>query len=444
MAAHGQLILFEGQAAPVRGPGLSRVYETLIVVYLITLLFLYPYGIALSSDASVKVPDLIGLVCIAFGAAILMARQRVRPDLAFLALVGPFVLLELAYPMIGAVGYRRPADVVSSLRAAVLWLPVILLPMIAAPAALPRFEHRLRQLFATALWLNLLYAIVLIAVSLGHAPGWMAFTRYLAPWAVVPYFDPIEGLRPAGFFSSVTTLSAFAIVCLSYFYASYIARRDHVDLYHTIGAAFLVLLTTARVAYAATALIFLIGWFVLSPGRKLVALGVGIAALAAILALVESTVGIEQAFHRFARVAESGLLADLSFGSRVSQIWPAALSVAAEYPFGSLISATTVVGLIDSGYLTYYIQGKWVFVASVVLMLAGQLAIGFWCLRRPQFLPGGLMLLFVSIYLTLAMVITNPLRMPVVIAFVVFAFWKLRTEVGSRFVCFTPGATSRP
>jgi hypothetical protein len=103
-----------------------------------------------------------------------------------------------------------------------------------------------------------------------------------------------------------------------------------------------------------------------------------------------------------------------------------------------------VVGLIDSGYLTYYIQGKWVFVASVVLMLAGQLAVGFWCLRRPQFLPGGLMLLFVSIYLTLAMVITNPLRMPVVIAFVVFAFWKLRIEVGSRFLCFTPVATSRP
>lgn len=424
--------------------GLSRVYEDLIVVYLVTLLYLYPYGIPLGADASIKLPDLLGLFCIAFGAAILLAKQRMRPDMVFLAVVGPFVLLELAYPVVGAVGYRNPSDVFSSLRAAVLWLPMILLPMVAAPASPPRFERRLRRLLAIALWLNVAYAGVLIAVSLGYAPKWMAFTKFLAPWAVVPYFDPVEGLRPAGFFSSVTALSIFAIVCLCFFYASYIAKPSSGDLYHTVGAAFLVLLTTSRVAYAASALIFLIGWFVLSPSRKIVAFIIGVAALVAMLVLVEETVGLAYAFHRFTRLADSGLLADVSFGSRISQTWPAALSVAAEYPFGSLISAPTVAGLIDSGYLTYYIQGRWVFVACVVIMLAGQLAIGLWCLRRAQALPAGLMLLFVSIYLTLSMVITNPVRMPVVAAFVVFAFWKLRAEIDSRYLRFTPVVMRRP
>jgi hypothetical protein len=438
MADHGQVITFNARAAPVGARGLSRDYENLVVVYLVTLLFLYPYGIAVTADASIKFPDVVGLLCIVFGVAILMLKPRVRLDLLFLAVVGPFVLLEVVYPVIGAAAYRRVADAVSSVRMAVLWLPVILLPMLAAPGALARFERRLRLAFATALWLNVPYAMVLIAVDIGFLPKWMAFTQYLEPWAVVSYFEVVDGLRPAGFFASTIALSVFAVVCLCYFYASYIATRDSADLYHSLGAAFLVLLTTTRVAFIAAALIFFIGWFVLTPRRKFVVLSLGIAALAAVLVLVEQTIGIGQAFHRFTRLAESGLLADVSFGGRVTKTWPAALAVAGNYPLGTLISAPRVTEMIDSGYLNYYIQGRWAFVACVGLMLAGQLAIGFWCLRRAQALTGGLMLLFLSFYLALAMVVTNPMRSPVVIAFVVFAFWKLKSGLESRHVRVAP------
>ena len=38
------------------------------------------------------------------------------------------------------------------------------------------------------------------------------------------------------------------------------------------------------------------------------------------------------------------------------------------------------------------------------------------------------MILFLVSYLTLGMIITNPLRSPSVIAFAAFAFWKLRYD----------------
>lgn len=437
LAGEDLAIRFEASAAAVDGGSLVRAYESLVVIYLVTLLFLYPYGIPLGADASVKFPDLVGMMCLLLGFTVLALRPRVRPDLLFLAVVGPFVLLEIATPVIGAVGYRKPGDVVSSIRMAILWLPMILLTMIAPPAAQPRFERRLRLLLATTLWLNIPYSMVLIAVDLGFAPSWMAFTRFLEPWAVIAYFDVVEGLRPAGFFANTTALSVFAIVCLSFFYARYAAAQSRNDLYHALGALFLVLLTTSRVAFGAAGLIVMVGWTVLTGRRKLAIAAVFLAVAAALLVVIEETIGLERVFYRFIRVAESGLLADVSFGGRIMETWPAALAVAREYPFGTLISAPRVADLIDSGYLNYYIQGKWLFIAGVAVMLAGSLAIGLRCLRRSRSLTGGTMMLFLAIFLILAMIVSNPARSPAAIALLVFAYWKLRIERASRWVRIT-------
>ncbi len=56
----------------------------------------------------------------------------------------------------------------------------------------------------------------------------MAFTRFLEPWAVATNFEVVLGLRPAGFFTNTTALSVFGVVCLCYFYAQYVARREPV------------------------------------------------------------------------------------------------------------------------------------------------------------------------------------------------------------------------
>ncbi len=416
----------------------------MVVAYLAALLYLYPYGIPLGSDASVRVPDLLGLLCLFCGAAALLLRGRMRVDAAFFAIVGPFVLLELATPVVGAVGYRKFFDAVSSVRIAVLWLPFLLLALLASAPLLPRFERSLRRLLVTGLWLNAAYCLVQIAVEFRLLPGWMEVTKYLEPWTVEGHFDLLQGLRPAGFFANATALSVFAIVCLSYFYAQYASRRAAADLWHSAGSLLLVVLTTSRVAFASAALIVAAGWLVLGGRRKRLVLGVFLCVVVVLLVAVEQTVGIEQAFYRFTRLADSGLLGDVSFGQRVLKTWPAALAVARDYPLGTLVSAPKVAELIDSGFLNYYIQGSWAFVAAVAVLLGGQIAIGLDCLRRPLRQPAGLMLLFLSIYVTLAMVVSNPMRSPIVVAAVVFAFWKLKTEREGRWVRAVPGRAADP
>lgn len=415
-------------AAQMPGRSVAGAYEILVLVYLASLFYFYPYGISLGADASIRAPDLLGLLCLAAGAVAIALQQRMRVDFLFLAIVGPFVLLEIATPVIGAFGYRKIYDVVSSLRMAILWLPMIMLVLLAMPAAEPRFERRFRALLVVSLWLNTPYAMVQIAVDFGVLPEWMAFTRFLEPWAVATNFEVVLGLRPAGFFTNTTALSVFGIVCLCNFYALYVTRREPADLRYTLASLFVILLTTSRVAFAAAALVLAVGWFALNGRRKLNLVAILLAGVASILLVIEQTIGLEQAFYRFTRLAESGLLADVSFGQRIQHTWPAALAVARDYPFGTLISAPRIAALIDSGYLNFYMQGKWVFIASVVVMIAGMLAVGLHCLRQRRPAAGGLMVLFLSIFLALAMVTSNPIRTPLVIVFMVFAFWKLKTE----------------
>lgn len=416
------------------GAGLSRAYAQLVLAYLLALLYCYPYGIPLGGEASIRVPDVFGLLCVVGGVAALVFKGSLRVDLLFLAIVGPFLLLELATPVLGAVAYREPFDAVSSLRMALLWLPMIFLTMLANPLAEPQFARRLRRVLVVALFLNVAYGLVQVAVDFGYAPAWLAITRFLEPWAVDRHFDVVLGLRPAGFFINTTALSVFGIVCLAYFYAHYVANRTREDLWLSLLSFFLVVLTTSRVAFAGAVLIVALGWFALTAGRKIVVLLLIASASAALLAVIESTIGIDQVFYRFTRLAEAGLLADVSFGGRVHETWPAALAATREYPFGSLISAPRVTALIDSGYLNYYIQGRWLFIAALALMLAGQLAIGLKQLRRSFRSPGALIILFLTVYLTLGLVVTNPARSPVVIAVVVYAYWAFKTERGSVLV----------
>jgi hypothetical protein len=430
-------------AATAEGRSVAGTYETLVLVYLASLLYVYPYGIALSAEASIRAPDLLGLLCLAAGTVAIALKQRMRVDFLFLAVAGPFVLLEIATPVVGALGYRKIYDAVSSLRMAILWLPMVMLVLLAAPAAQPRFERRFRIMLMASLWLNIPYAVVQIAVDFGVLPEWMAFTRFLEPWAVATNFEVVLGLRPAGFFTNTTALSVFGVVCLCYFYAQYVALRQRVDLRYAFASLFVILLTTSRAAFVTAALIVAVGWFGLGGRHRLKLAGVLLAGFAAVLLIVEQTIGLEQAFYRFTRLVESGLLADVSFGQRIRHTWPAALAIARDYPFGTLISAPRIAALIDSGYLNFYVQGKWVFVAAVTFMFAGMLAAGLHCLRRARPPAGGLMLLFLALFLALAMVTSNPIRTPIVIAFVIFAFWKLKTERASRRLraaAGTPGA----
>jgi hypothetical protein len=234
----------------------------------------------------------------------------------------------------------------------------------------------------------------------------------------------------------------FGIVCLSFFYARYVSGAVRRDLVNTLLSLGVVALSTSRTAYAAAAAILFAGWLHLSPGRKSVMALVLASGIAALLVVVEQTVGIDEAFYRFQRLADSGLLEDVSLGKRVNQSWPAAIAAAQSYPIGTLVQATRALPVIDSGYLNYYLQGRWLFVAAVALLLAGHWCLGLRAFFGPASRRLGLLALFLAIYLSAAMIVSNPLRSPLMIAFIVFALWRIRFEQQGRRLGLRPAATA--
>jgi hypothetical protein len=412
------------------GVSLCRAYERLVLVYVASLLYLYPYGIALSADAEahLRVTDVVALITLLTGCGALLLRGRMRIEPVLCTVVGAFVLLELIMPVVGAVGYRRPVDAVSSLRIAMLWLPMVILTMVSAPFSAQRFEERLAAVLEITIWLNLIYGALQIAVDFGYLPNWLLVTAWLEPWAVDRSYNVVLGLRPAGFFTNTTALSVFGTICLCFFYARYVAEQRRRDLLYTVLSVAVVVITTSRTAYAAAVAILFAGWLRLSAPRKAAMAIIAAAGVGGVLLLVEKTIGIEQAFYRFQRLAESGLLEDVSFGARVYSIWPAALEAARVYTFGTLIQAPRVLPLIDSGYLTYYLQGKWVFVLALVVLLAGLWWQGLHGLLGGRAARIGMMTLFLVIYLTGALIVSNPLRSPLIIAFIVYALWRAGAE----------------
>ena len=403
-------------------------YETVVLAYLVTLLFLHPYGIALNAEANLRFPDLVALVALMAGFGGILLRGKVYVNHLFYVICGAFVVLELVLPVLGAVGYKRPVDLVSAFRMAMFWMPMVFLTMLAPAHRALRFEQRLDSLLLVTLWLNLGYALVQIGVSLGFVPRSLVITNLLSPWALDQNVNIIQGLRPAGFFANSTALSAFAVVCLCFFYAKYVAWRAMRDLVCSLMAVALVVFTASRAAFVAAIVILLVGWLRLPVPRKMTVLSIVVAGSAALLWTIEATIGIAETFYRFQRLLESGLLEDQSFAARFYHIWPAAIDAARDYTVGTLIQAPRALPLIDSGYLNYYLQGKWVFVVALAAMLAG-----LWFVGIRAFVGGrgqriGVMSLFLAIYLTGGLIISNPLRSPLVVFFIVFALWRVRSE----------------
>ena len=97
---------------------LVSAYQRIVVWYVVAMLFLYPYGLSLGEEASLRFSDPFAMLAIAVGAGAIILRQRVKIDRAFLGIAGAFILFELLAPFIGALGYRRPGDAVSAVRMA--------------------------------------------------------------------------------------------------------------------------------------------------------------------------------------------------------------------------------------------------------------------------------------------------------------------------------------
>jgi hypothetical protein len=76
------------------------------------------------------------------------------------------------------------------------------------------------------------------------------------------------------------------------------------------------------------------------------------------------------------------------------------------------------------------------------VLLAGLWWIGLRAFFGPASRRLGLLVLFLAIYLSAAMIVSNPMRLPLMITFIVFTLWRIRFEEQGRRMELRPAVTA--
>ena len=406
--------------------GLKPLLSLSILLYLFFTFFFYPYGFAVSGASYLRAPDLFALMSIIFGAAIVIIQKRIYryPALEFVLL--PFAFFEIIYPLLAVIALGAGVDqLANSLRMMLLWLPPLFLVWTTSPADYCNIDTKINNLLRFALIANISYGFIQMLHYLGLIPAAFVFTYILEPFAVDSHFRIINNIRASGFFVNTTGLAAFAMLCQSYFLGRFVIRQERVDLYFGALAVMTAIMTLSRAAMVGTIAITIFLWLTLGVRQKLtVPAGVFLVALI-FLGIMDQYVGLSKLFYRYEVFMELGLggaLSDSSFSLRFYEFWPRILAQLGNYPFGTLSSPGDRLGLIDSGYLTYYAQGRWPFLVAAVVMVTSMLVLGIvaFIRRRDE---GAIQIGFLSLYIAGAMVISIPTRYSFIVFFMVYAFW---------------------
>ncbi|MDJ0688881.1 MAG: hypothetical protein QNJ41_10250 [Xenococcaceae cyanobacterium MO_188.B32] len=405
---------------------INKTISTLLIWYGIAILFTYPYGIEVIGDNYIRLPDLIaiamaGLVGLHW---FLLGKSKLKLQPLFPLL--PFLCLELIFPIIGAIYYGPISVFLSSGRVLLLYLPITICVIRLSTKSALKLDTKIEKLLKIAVITNLFYSIIQLAVNMRILPEFLLITNSLEVFAADEHFNQLSGLRISGFFVNVSALATFGIVAMSYFLAKFQVKSKENHLLYVMIALLLVLLSTSRSAYV-VALILIIFSLITSKLKKSLKIALTIILSFLFLALLLSLyleIDYEVFFSRFIRIQEEGLQQDYSWSTRVQGLWPIILYRLRAYPWGTLVPSFKVLGIIDSGYLTYYAQGKWIFIAglfsSFILILTASFRV-----KKSHKNWSVFFLRYLLVYLLFSMVVTNPMRSPTVIFALLYGLWFL-------------------
>lgn len=391
--------------------------------YFICILFLYPYGVIIGGGNNFRLSDLMAIPILMLAGYLIYYLQTIKiyPLLNSILLI--FISLEILFPFLGLMaGYAGVGAISNSLRMALIWLPFYMFVLISETSNMERFYVFFRKVLKFSVIVNFVYGLIQILVRLRFLPRDLLFTALFEEFAVDDHFRVTDGIRASGFFVNTTSLSTFGLLALGYFYSRFISKLQRIDGIFVIISFFLILLTTSRTAVFISFSILFFGWFFISNKLKIYSALIFVLFIICLFLTIDFYIGSEVIFNRFYRLMEGGASADLSFSARSDRIWPLVFQNLKFYEYGTLVSAVSKVGLIDSGYLTYYAQGKWPFLGVLLIMLFFFLFTSFkFIYQRGNY---GLFLLFcLCLYLFGSMTVLNSIRNPLVIFFLIFALW---------------------
>ena len=402
---------------------LMDINRLLTKFYFVSLLFFYPYGVALFGDNNVRITDLLAIPSILISVFILVLSKQVAHYSILGSIVLIFILMEITLPLMGFFsGIEGLGALSNSFRMALIWLPFFLFIITNNFDEFPKFDSFINYVLRYAILINLFYGVIQLAVKAKLLPRSFLITELLIPYTVDDHFRVTDGFRASGFFTNTSTLSIFGILCVVYFVSRYLKFKKVSDSLFIFISLTVLLITLSRAAFISVIPTFVVAWFFLNSRLKVISIIAFFSFVVIIYLLVDYYVGVDVLFRRVFFLFENNAVEDSSFSKRFYTIWPRALQRLEAYPFGTLVSPTTKIGLIDSGYITYYAQGK----IFSLLILVGFLGVLFYQGMKCFFKSDQwtrIMLLGIIIYIIGTMVVLIPLKSPLIIFFILFAVW---------------------
>lgn len=395
---------------------LEKYYIILFFIYFSTICFLYPYGISFSKEISFRISDLFAIFITFFGLLVIIISNRIKKDFLFIFFpIFPFLFLEFLLPLFGSVYFSSFDGIINSIRIVFLFAPILIFVIYFGKNSIANFDRILEKNLTFILILNGIYSLIQFFVVNSYLPETFLITRYFEPYAVDEQYKILDSTRVSGFFVNSTALSLFSILCFIFYFAKYVFLNKSKYLLLSILSLFLILLSGSRVAYIVAIIVLLLNFIYLKWKQKIYILLILVALTLILIALFDKIIDPSEYFIRIIRLRD-GLENDYSLALRLEYTWPSVLKGLESYPFGTLLQPTLIFGLIDSGYLTYYAQGKWLFIAAILLMIISYLikSIKGLILQKSIY---QLMIINISIYILIALLVSNPLRSPVLLFF---------------------------
>lgn len=399
----------------------------LMVLLFFSVFFLSPFGLNFSGN-SVLFPDIVRIFVVVTFSYIFIRFGFVYQSfnltfpLFFLLL---FVTLEVVLPIVGVV-FWGPSSVSSSIRALLYWLPVLLLGYFLITRQWGG-EKWLNKLFIFGLIINLAVALIEFGVYFYIIPDFLN-PRYYLKYVALSDGYLNSSFRASGIFTNSTGLAVFAYLATIHFMAKALETKLNSNyIFYIFVGLVLIIFSTSRVPLLAAFIsifIFLVFYRKTLDGYFLKAIGVFVS-LGVIYLLFNLDIPI---FSRFSRL-EAGLKEDYSLGMRLFVLWPAALEFYQGLGHPTFTTPTKFVGTIDSGYLTYLLQGGLVFLILSFTLTFSIFLYGFYrAFIKKQRLYVNYYSMFFSLYVLLGMVTSNPLRNSIVIVFLCVLVFSLSSQ----------------
>lgn len=232
--------------------------------------------------------------------------------------------------------------------------------------------------------------------------------------------------RATGLFLEGNHLAYFGLFAVTFFWARFLLRPRFRSGALTVLALSLPVLGNSRSALllSVLAVLLMLVTVLLLRGRAnprtlaLTSLSLLAGILTAQVLLTMETLRNAVNFSRIQRVlalARGDLVADNSFRIRVEELWPAARTMVVDYPLGTGVEPSILIGTIDSAWITYFLQGSLPLVILFGIFLVGTAWSGYQTLREARSTTAkaaGHSLIWVAFVIAIGSLVLSPHHTP--------------------------------